>query len=105
MFLARVQGSVVASTKSEAIAGMRLLIIEPLKVDYPAEGGGTFGNTGRAIVAVDRIGAGVGQLVLVVQGSSARLMDGCGKMPIDAVILGLVDEASVGGKRVEFDEK
>jgi ethanolamine utilization protein EutN len=102
MFLARVQGRVVASQKDASIDGMKLLIVEPLKVAYPPEGGGAFEVTGRAIVAVDRIGAGEGQLVLVVQGSSARMMSGCSKMPIDAVVVGLVDEASVKGKALDL---
>ena len=104
MFLAKVQGQVVASQKDAAISGMKLLIVEPLKVSYPAGGGGEFETTGRAIVAVDRIGAGEGQLVLIVQGSSARMMEGCGKMPIDAVVVGLVDEAMVKGKRLNVDK-
>ncbi len=105
MFLARVQGSVVASQKSQAISGMKLLIVEPLKVNYPESGGGQFEATGRAIVAIDRIGAGEGQLVLIVQGSSARQMEGCGKMPIDAIVIGLVDEATVKGKKIELGDK
>ncbi|MBI1374874.1 MAG: ethanolamine utilization protein EutN [Phycisphaera sp.] len=104
MFLARVQGRVVASQKDAAISGMKLLIVEPLKVTYPKGGGGVFEETGRAIVAVDRIGAGEGQLVLIVQGSSARMMDGCGKMPIDAVVIGLVDEATVRGKELDLSQ-
>lgn len=103
MFLARVQGHVVASQKDAAITGMKLLVVEPLKVNYdaPAPGSGaTLEVTGRAIVAVDRIGAGEGQIVLIVQGSSARLMAGCSKMPIDAVVVGLVDEATVAGKKL-----
>lgn len=101
MFLARVQGHVVASQKDPAISGSKLLIVEPLKVDYDAGGGGSFGVTGRAIVAVDKIGAGESQLVLIVQGSSARMMQGCGKMPVDAVVVGLVDEAVVGDVPVD----
>ncbi len=101
MFLARVQGQVVASQKDAAMAGMKLMIVEPLKVNYTPDGGGTFEVTGRAIVAVDRIGAGTGQLVLIVQGSSARMAEGCGKMPIDAAIIGLVDEAHVQGKKLK----
>ncbi len=104
MFLARVQGHVVASQKAPALSGMKLLVVEPLKVNYDAPGTGAFEVTGRAIVAVDRIGAGEGQIVLIVQGSSARLMDGCSKMPIDAVVVGLVDEAMVAGKRLTFDK-
>ena len=113
MFLARVKGHVVATAKDPSITGYRLLIVEPLKVDYdvPAEagkeaesgstsGGGTFGVTGRAIVAMDTIGAGEGQLVLITQGSSARMAEGCNKVPTDAVVIGIVDEAIVMGKRL-----
>ena len=103
MFLARVQGQVVASQKDASIGGMRLLIVEPLRVDYPQEGGGVLEPTGRAIVAIDRIGAGEGQVVLIVQGSSARTMSGCSKMPVDAVVVGLVDEASVKGKALDLN--
>ena len=102
MFLARVQGQVVASQKDAAMAGMKLLIVEPLRVNYTEGGGGAFEVTGRAIVAVDRIGAGVGQVVLIVQGSSARMAGDCNKMPIDAAVVGLVDEAHVKGKKLEL---
>lgn len=115
MFLGRVKGQVVSTVKDNSLTGAKLLIVEPLKVDYdnaqlaanaapgakPASGGGgKFAVTGRAIVAIDRIGAGENQLVLITQGSSARLADGCKNMPTDAVIVGVVDEASVGGQPV-----
>ncbi len=109
MFLARVKGHVVATAKDPAIRGFKLLIVEPLKVDYeltetaggPMPTKGQFEVTGRAIVAMDLIGAGEGQLVLIVQGSSARLAEGLGKTPTDAAIIGIVDEAVVGGNRIE----
>ena len=100
MFLARVQGHVVASQKDASMGGMKLLIVEPLKVAYDPDGGGDFEPTGRAIVAMDKLGAGEGQYVLIVQGSSARMVEGCNKMPVDAVVVGLVDEAVVQQKRV-----
>lgn len=109
MFLARVKGHVVATTKDPSITGWKLLIVEPLKVDYDdaasagseaGNGGGTFDVTGRAIVAMDTLGAGEGQLVLIVQGSSARMAEGCGKIPTDAVVVGIVDKAVVMGKPV-----
>ena len=104
MFLARVQGHVVATAKDPNINGHRLVIVEPLKVDYDnAQGhasGGTLGPTGRAIVAIDTLGAGEGQLVLIVQGSSARMASGMNKTPVDAIIVGIVDQAVVGGKSV-----
>ncbi|MEX0742064.1 MAG: EutN/CcmL family microcompartment protein [Phycisphaeraceae bacterium] len=102
MFLARVQGRIVASQKDAAINGTKLMIVEPLRVDYPEAGGGTFAPTGRAIVAVDRIGAGEGELVLIVQGSSSRMVEGCSSMPIDAAIVGLVNEASVRGETIDL---
>lgn len=102
MFLARVQGHVVASQKDAQLHGSKLLIVEPLRVNYDEKAGGTFERTGRAIVAADRIGAGEGQLILVVQGSSARMMEGCNKMPIDAVVVGLVDDAFVKNKQVDL---
>ncbi|QDU72013.1 EutN/CcmL family microcompartment protein [Mucisphaera calidilacus] len=109
MFLGRVKGQVVSTVKDESLKGTRLLIIEPLKVDYDdnkvaANGvasAGRFSITGRAIVAIDSIGAATGQVVLVTQGSSARLAEGCGKMPTDAVIVGVIDSASIGGNPIE----
>lgn len=105
--------------------GQKLLIVEPLRVDYDepktaggagvsdprgmaassghasGTGGGTFQVTGRAIVAVDTLGAGEGQLVLIVQGSSARMAEGFNKLPVDALVVGIVDEAIIMGKKVE----
>lgn len=107
MFIARVKGHVVATCKDPSVTGHKLLIVEPLRVEYAdprkggTDGGGEFAATGRAIVAMDSIGAGEGQLVLVVQGSSARMAQGLNKVPTDAVIIGLVDEAVVMGKKVD----
>ena len=108
MFLARVKGHIVATAKDPSIKGHKLLIVEPLKVDYErpdTAGSGNAGEahfevTGRAIVAMDSIGAGEGQLVLIVQGSSARMAEGLNKVPTDAVVAGIVDEAVVHGKRI-----
>ncbi len=113
MFLGRVKGHVVATQKDPSVIGAKLLIVEPLKVAYDQHataggeptaqdpGGGRFEVTGRAIVAMDRLGAGEGQLVLIAQGSSARMAEGMNKTPTDAVIIGIVDEAVVMGRRVE----
>ena len=109
MFLGRVKGHVVATAKDAAINGQRLLVVEPLKVDYdvPAqagstnEGGARFEVTGRAIVCLDHLGAGEQQLVLIVQGSSARMAEGMNKVPVDAIVVGIVDEAVVHGQRIQ----
>ena len=100
MFLARVTGNVVATQKDKVLNGQKLLVVEPLNVKYdeatntPA----SLGNTGRAIVAIDVVGAGEGQLVLVVQGSSARMTEVTKNMPADAVIIGIVDSATYAGQ-------
>ena len=100
MFLARVTGNVVATQKDKVLNGQKLFVVEPLNVKYdeatrqPA----SLGNTGRAIVAIDVVGAGEGQLVLIVQGSSARMTEQTKNLPADAVIVGIVDSAEYGGK-------
>lgn len=109
MFLGRVKGHIVATAKDPGIAGRKLLVIEPLRVVYSDDKAaantgelqeGRFEVTGRAIVALDMIGAGEGQLVLIVQGSSARMAEGCRDAPTDAVVVGIVDEAVVMGQRI-----
>src|SRR5438067_12859289 len=100
MFLARVTGNVVATQKDKTLTGQKLLVVEPLNVKYdeatnkPA----SLGNTGRAIVAIDVVGCGEGQLVLIVQGSSARMTEQTKNLPADAVIIGIVDSAEFAGK-------
>ena len=99
MFLGRVTGHVVATAKDKTLNGQKLFVVEPLNVKY--DGAGTpasLGNTGRAIVALDVVGSGEGQLVLVVQGSSARMTEQTKNLPADAVIVGIVDSAQFAGK-------
>ena len=100
MFLARVTGNVVATQKDKVLNGQKLLVVEPLNVKYDEATGkpATLGNTGRAIVAIDVVGAGDGQLVLIVQGSSARMTEQTKNLPADAIIVGIVDSAEYGGK-------
>ncbi len=99
MFLARVTGTVVSTQKDKSLVGQKLLIVEPLMVKYDDSGRpAQLGNTGRAIVAIDVVGCGEGQLVMVVQGSSARMTDVTKVLPADAVIVGIVDAAEYGGK-------
>jgi ethanolamine utilization protein EutN len=100
MCLARVTGNVVASQKDKTLNGQKLLVVEPLNVKYDeaSQKPASLGNTGRAIVAIDVVGAGDGQLVLVVQGSSARMTDVTKNLPADAIIVGIVDSAEYAGK-------
>ena len=100
MFLARVTGHVVASQKDKSLNGQKLFVVEPLNVKYDeaTKTPASLGNTGRAIVALDTVGSGEGQLVLVVQGSSARMTEQTKNLPADAVIVGIVDSAEYAGK-------
>lgn len=96
MFLAKVEGSVVATKKDAAMSGRKLLLVRPMLVDDkdPTK----FRAGTNTIVAVDTVGAGLGELVMFCQGSSARLAPGLKEAPVDAVIIGIVDTVDVLGK-------
>jgi ethanolamine utilization protein EutN len=98
MFLARVEGSVVSTKKETSMNGRKLLLLRPQLVDEkdPAK----FRAGTNTIVAVDSVGAGVGELVMFCQGSSARLAAGLKDTPVDAVIIGIVDSVDVLGKQI-----
>jgi microcompartment protein CcmK/EutM len=102
MFLARVTGSVVSTHKVESMIGRKLLTVEPLRVE-PANRDHLVG-TGRTFVCVDTVGAGHGEMVLIVQGSSARLTPETEKLPVDATIIGIVDTVNVDNETI-FDAK
>ncbi len=82
MIVGKVIGSVVSTRKNENLLGSKFMIIEP-----------TEGNKNK-IIAVDNIGAGIGEYVLVALGSAARI--GCDKetSPIDAAIVGIIDDGT-----------
>ena len=98
MILARVTGSVVATQKLQSMTGRKLLVIEPMRVDEKTQA--ELRSTGRTLVAVDALGAGEGEMVLVVQGSSARLTPETQEVPVDAVVIGIVDQVGVRGKAI-----
>jgi ethanolamine utilization protein EutN len=93
MFVARVTGSVVATQKVESMVGQKLLVVEPYRVDESDPG--RLKATGRTFVAVDTVGAGRGEMVLIVQGSSARLTPETKSLPVDTAIIGIVDSVHV----------
>ena len=81
MIIGQVVGSVVSTNKCENLVGSKFMIVEPipsLKVD-------------NRIVAVDKVGAGIGELVLVAQGSAARIGCDLEKSPVDAALVGIID--------------
>jgi microcompartment protein CcmK/EutM len=98
MFLAKVTGSLVATQKVDNLRGQKLLLVEPFRLD--GESRGKLVTTGRSFVAVDALGAGIGEMVLITQGSSARYTPETKELPIDTVIVGIVDRVDAGGKCV-----
>ncbi|NUQ63482.1 MAG: EutN/CcmL family microcompartment protein [Pirellulales bacterium] len=93
MFVAKVTGSLVATQKVESMTGRKLLVVEPYRLD--PETRKSLKTTGRTFVAVDTVGAGEGEFVLICQGSSARLTPETKNLPIDTVIIGIVDTVHV----------
>jgi ethanolamine utilization protein EutN len=98
MFLAKVEGAVVATKKDPSMNGRKLLLLRPQLVDDkdPTK----FRPGANTIVAVDSVGAGIGEMVLFTQGSSARLAPDLRDAPVDAVIIGIVDVVDVLGKMI-----
>ncbi|KAA0134587.1 ethanolamine utilization protein EutN [Gimesia chilikensis] len=102
MFVGRITGSVVSSQKVDAMVGQKLLIVEPLRVNEKDQSDLT--PTGRSFIVVDTVGAGQGEVVLCVQGSSARFTPETKKLPIDAAIIGIVDQVHIGNQEI-FNSK
>jgi ethanolamine utilization protein EutN len=98
MFVARVTGSVVATQKVASMTGHKLLTVDPLRVDPATRD--KLVSTGRTFVVVDTVGAGQGEMVLICQGSSARLTPETEKLPVDCTIIGIVDTVNVENKTV-----
>lgn len=87
MILARILGTVVATRKDERLQGKKLLVVRPVSPDGKDETG--------HLVAVDTVGAGFRETVVVVSGSSARMAQGCKDCPVDAAIVGIVDTVKI----------
>lgn len=89
MLLARVAGTVVASRKEPRLDGLTFLLLEQVDVDNA--------ETGGYVVAIDAVGAGVGEVVMYASGSSARQTVSTHERPCDAVVMAIVDSWEVGG--------
>ena len=83
MIIGKVVGSLFSTRKSEKLVGNKFMIVEPVE---------SMRNTGSRLVAIDIIGAGIGEYVLVAQGSAARIGCDMADAPIDAAIGGIIDE-------------
>lgn len=89
MIVAKVVGNIWATRKEESLQGMKLMIVQSIDP--------VTSEACRSFVAVDQVGAGIGETVIVSTGSSARLAQLGRHSPIDAIIVGIVDEMDVPG--------
>ena len=87
MILAKVLGTVVATRKDERLVSSKLLLVRSVDPSGKLEG--------PYLVAIDTVDAGIGETVLVVSGSSARMAEGLKDRPVDAAIVGVVDTVDV----------
>ena len=92
MKLAKVLGTVVATEKDDKLGGLRFLML--------GECGHNNKPAGGSVVAVDAVGAGVGEMVLFASGSSARQTARTDKKPVDAVVMAIVDSWEIEGKEI-----
>jgi microcompartment protein CcmK/EutM len=90
MNVGKVIGTVVASRKDQKLEGLKLLVVQNTDL--------TGAVKGSQVVAVDSVGAGVGEVVLYCAGSSARQTDTTQNKPVDHVIMAIVDEIEAGGE-------
>ncbi|MDP4161821.1 MAG: EutN/CcmL family microcompartment protein [Bacillota bacterium] len=90
MIIAKVVGSIVSTTKAEKLRGKKLLIVQPLDMK-------SIEDDGKPLVAIDTVGSGEGEVVLVVSGSSARQTEITNGVPVDAAIIGVVDQIEIEG--------
>ncbi len=86
MIIGKVVGSVVSTRKNEKLIGCKFMVIEPLE---------SYGNPQDKIIAIDNIGAGISETVLVATGSAARIGSDMENAPVDAAIVGIID-SSIG---------
>jgi len=89
MLLARVVGTVVATRKDQRLESHKLLVVRGMDPTGKPEG--------NYLVALDTVDAGVGETVLVVSGSSARMGSGMKDTPVDAAIVGIIDQIEMAG--------
>jgi ethanolamine utilization protein EutN len=90
MLIAQVIGTIVATRKHELLVGSKIQVVQPLECSGNKPAGDPF-------VAVDAVGAGVGERVMVVRGSGARLAVDNERCPVDATIIGIIDQVDIEG--------
>lgn len=93
MYAAKIIGTVVCTQKDPRMNSLKMQVVQPVNLN-------TFENEGKPAVAIDAVGAGDGEFVLVVGGSSARLTDVTKDKPVDATIMAIIDYVDIEGKNI-----
>ncbi|MEI8200591.1 MAG: EutN/CcmL family microcompartment protein [Eubacteriales bacterium] len=91
MYIAKVIGNVVSTTKCEKLTGLKLLLVQQIDML-------TMKESGTPVVITDSVGAGVGEVVMVVTGGSARLTETTTGKPVDATTVGIIDTIEIEGR-------
>lgn len=92
MLMGKIVGTVVSTQKDSGLTGYKLLVVQCVDIEMKL--------TPSYVIAVDAIGCGANEMVIVVQGSSARITDRTKNKPVDAAIIAIVDNVDVQGKKV-----
>ncbi|MBU5436938.1 EutN/CcmL family microcompartment protein [Tissierella sp. MSJ-40] len=87
MYIGKVVGTVVATRKDDRLIGSKLMITQPLN--------GKLESIGEPLIAVDTVGAGIGELIIYVKGTAARIAAKKMESPIDISIVGIIDEIDI----------
>ena len=98
MQIGRVVGTVVSTSKSEKLEGLKMLLVKPIDLE-------TFQEKGSVVVAFDAVGAGEGEVVMIVSGSSSRQTELTANKPSDTAIIAIIDYIDLGNKRIFSKEK
>ena len=98
MQIAKVKGNVVSTNKSDRLHGLKLMIVSVIDLD-------TFTEKGPPLVAIDTVGAGVSEVVMLVSGSSSRQTEITKDKPSDLAIVAIIDSIDIDGKTIfrKFD--
>ncbi|WP_425448779.1 EutN/CcmL family microcompartment protein [Dethiothermospora halolimnae] len=87
MHIGRVIGTAVATRKDERLTGSKFMVTQPLDKDFKP--------IGQTVIAVDTVGAGIGEVVLYTKGTAARIAANKREAPLDAAIIGIVDNVDI----------
>lgn len=99
MYLARVIGHVWATRKEESLRGLKFLVVQPVTLRYDEDGNfDHLEESGSTVIAADKIGAGETEIVMVVGGSSARQTMEDKSVPVDAMVVAIIDKETFEAK-------